>query len=157
MSSTWWFQNWTGNQVQSPRLHFSASYLHMWGAQEAPRELRDICISACTPLGYLSFHKNKQPGNSGRSSLPCPEKSSHSALWGSSFWPCLSWILPEIPTCSRSCRGKSLLCPWHYCRALSLSPFWLHVSLEQLFLCLLCPESTVLLMFCFFPCSLWNL
>lgn len=33
--------------------------------------------------------------------------------------------------------------------ALSLSPFWLHFPLEQLFPCLLCPENTVLLTFSF--------
>lgn len=140
-------------KVQTSRLHFPVSYLHVIGARELPRELRDICISASTPppIRILQIYcKNKQPGNFGRSSLPCPEKSSDSALWGSSLWPCLSWILPGIPTCSRSCREKSLVCPWHYCSSpFPLSPFWLHFPLEQLFSCLLCPESTVLFTFLF--------
>lgn len=113
--SMWWFRNWTGNKDHTPRLHLSVSYLHVMGAQELPQELRDFCISASTPPIWILqiYRKNKQLGGFGRSSLPCPEKSSDSAHWGSSLWPCLSWILPGIPTCSRSCRGKHLVRPWH--------------------------------------------
>lgn len=71
-------------------------------------------ISFHPPIWILQiYRKNKQLGGFGRSSLPCPEKSSDSAHWGSSLWPCLSWILPGIPMCSRSCRGKRLVRPWH--------------------------------------------
>lgn len=108
-------------KAQIPRWHFSVSYLQVIGAQDLSHELIDISISASTPpVGILQiYHKNKQPGDFGRSSLPCPGKSSDSAHWGSHLWPCSSWILPGIPTCSRNCRGQSLLCPWHYCS----SPF----------------------------------
>lgn len=42
-------------KVQTPRLHFPVSYLHVIGAQELPQELRDICISASTPLPFSYF------------------------------------------------------------------------------------------------------
>lgn len=136
-------------KVQTPRLHFSVSYLHVIGAQELPRAQGYLHISFY-PLSDLQIYcKNKQPGNFRRSSLPCPEKSSDSAHWGSSLWPCLSWILPGIPMCSRSCREKSLVCPWHYCSSPFPLPLLAPFPLEQLFPCLLCPDSRVSFTFLF--------
>lgn len=121
----------------------------------APRAQGYLHISFHPPIWILQiYRKNKQLGSFGRSSLPGAEKSSGSALWGSSLWPCLSWILPGIPTCSRSCRGKRLVCPWHSGSSPFplLAPFPLGTALPMPVV-----SRVHSLVYIFVPCSLWNL
>lgn len=102
-------------QSSDPQIaSLSFIFAHDRCPEAAPRAQAYLHISFHPPIWILQiYRKNKQLGSFGRSSLPGAEKSSGSALWGSSLWPCLSWILLGIPTCSRSCRGKRLVCPWH--------------------------------------------
>lgn len=113
--SMWWFRNWTGNKDQTPRLHLSVSHLHVMGAQELPQELRDFCISASTPpFGYFRFTvKINSLGVLGGALCLAQRRAQTQHTEGHRYGLVYPGFCLGSPTCTRSCREKRLVRPWH--------------------------------------------
>lgn len=141
-------------KVQTPRLHFSVSHLHVIGAQELPQELRDICISASTPPPVWYFRFTVKINSLGiLGGALCLALALRRAQTQHTEGHPYGLVCPGFclgsPRAAGAAEGKALCVLGITAAALSLSPFWLHFPLEQFFPCLLCPDSTVLFTFLF--------
>lgn len=113
-------------------------------------ELRDICISASTPSQIYRFTvKINSLGILGGALCLAQRRAQTQHTEGHPYGLVYLGFCLGSPRAAGAAERRALCVLGITAAALSLSPFWLHFPLEQLFPCLLCPDSRVSFTFLF--------